>query len=333
MLFVSASLFMSCERATLDLFDQEPSVYFHWIENDGRANASQSAVDVKFNLIAGDTDTVRIPVRVMGALADYDRPFAVRVRDDIVLFFRGVGDTIFPAREGVHYRILHDLSYIPANSRQGFATVLALRAEAREDKREVGLVIRLVPNQHFVTSFETVMNNTTQRWHRSVLQFPIFISDTVVKPWLWQQEHTMRFWGRFSEAKYRLILDPDIGVPCRLFWERLAPWEGRWAGPADAEPVAFRLRDTLQRNYCRAHFIGWGQPGRVELIVDQFGNVLEDVIGFWETFPAPGGAGVHRDSMRLSCERLLGIPLQGQGASPHLDTIQIVSMEYIKNMR
>ena len=320
MLFVSASLFMSCERATLDLFDQEPSVYFHWIENDGRANPFQWAVDVKFNLIAGDTDTVRIPVRVMGALADYDRPFAVRVRDDIW------GD--FIAREGVHYRILHDLSYIPANSRQGYATVLALRAEAPEDKVEVGLFIRLVPNQHFVTSFETVINNTTQRWERSVLDFRIFISDTLVRPWIWQHEHTVRFWGRFSARKYELILHKDIGIPSRLFWERLAPWEGRWVGPPDAEPVAFRLRDTLQRNYCRSRLFQWPDSNWNELIVDEFGNMLEDVIDFWETFPAPG-----RADLDLSCQILLGIP---SGVSPYADTIhtiQIVSMEDIKNMR
>lgn len=312
MLFVSASLFMSCERSMLDLFEQEPSVYFHWIENDGRAAPFQWSVDVKFNLLARDTDTVRIPVRVMGTLANYDRPFAVRVMD------------FSTARENVHYRVLHDLSYIPANSRQGYATVLALRAEAPEDKAEVVLFIRLVPNEHFETNFETVMNNTTQRWERSVLDFRIFISDTLVMPWIWTHPHTRSFWGSFSPRKFRLILNEDIGIPSPLFWENLAPWEGRWVGPADAEPVAFRLRDSLQRNYCRAMFIGWGQPGWNELIVDEFGNMLEDVIDFWETFPAPG-----RADMRLSCERLLGIPLPLQGASLYVDTIQIVSMETI----
>jgi hypothetical protein len=261
-LFVLATPFVSCQKSTLDLFDNPPSIYFTWLEQDNRVN-----VDVKFTFIVGDYDTVRIPVRVMGPLADYPRPVKVVVNPN----------RTFGAREGIHYRILDDLSFVPANSRDGFATILALRAEEIEDKREVYLGIRLEPNTHFRTDFDSIMNNTTQRIMRSVLDFGFTISDTLVKPDMWLERHTINHWGAFSMVKYRLILRPDIGGMPACFWESLCSFEGRWRGPADTEPVALRLRTYLQQNLCRS------EDGLEELIVDEYGFPLFDVIRFWET--------------------------------------------------
>jgi len=307
--FVAASVFMSCEPIKLELFERTPNIYFTWMENHGSVGPAQWDVDVKFMFIPTDrnVDTVRIPVSVMGQLANYDRPFGIVSNQD------GLPER-FAAREDVHFRILHDLSYIPANSPEGFATILAMRAEKDEDKSEVLLQIRLVPNQHFETDFQTILNNTTQRWPRSALDFSIWISDTLVMPWVWTHAHTVRFWGAFSPTKYRLILRPDIGGGMTArFWERLEPFEGRWVGPGDTEPVAFRLRNYLQGNYCRS------QAMLEPLIRDEFGRMLDDVIHFWESFPRlPDG--------RLDCSRWLSPP----GQSSHADTMRIVSLCEIK---
>jgi hypothetical protein len=275
--FVFAIPFVSCQKATLDLFESKPSVYFLWQENNSAFSMIRGWTDVRFTFIVGDYDTVRIPVMVMGALADYDRPFSVVVNEDWTFF----------AREGVHYRILDELSYIPANLNHGFATILAMRAQEIEDKRQVFLGIRLAPNIHFTTDFDSIINNTTDRFMRSVLDFGITISDTLVRPAVWSganASHTISFWGAYSNVKYRLILRSDIGGLPQCFWNDLCTFEGRRRSPADTEPVALRLRTFLQRNYCRA------EAGLEELLVDEWGDMMTDVFRFWET---------------LDCEELL----------------------------
>jgi hypothetical protein len=314
MLLAFVVLFESCEKATLNLFDSEPSVYFRWLENDGRAEAFRYVEEVKFMFIPENrnTDTVRIPVFVMGPLVDHDRPFRITTVDEE--FDRR-------AREGVHYQILHELSYIPANSREGFATVLAMRATEQADKAEAFLHIRLAPNEHFQTNFPTVINNTTQRRERSTIDFYIVISDVLTRPWIWQNPHTVGFWGDYSERKYRLILDERVGGGlCARFWERLIPFEGRWVGPGDAEPVAFRLRDTLQRNYCRSQ-----QYMEEPLIRDEFGRMLTDVVGFWSTFPRQA------DGITLDCSWVT--PRDPQNAKRNEETILIVPIEEINATR
>jgi len=313
MLLISASLFKSCNKATLDLFDSEPSIYFRWLENDGRSEAYRSVVDVKFMFIATgvDVDTVRIPVFVMGPLVNKDRTFSIIVNEELT----------FGARAGVHYRILHDSSYIPANSREGFATVLAMRAPNQADKAEVLLGIRLIPCDNFRTDFDSTMNNTTQRRMRSTIDFQIAISDALTKPWIWQHAHTVTFWGEYSERKYRLILDSNVGGGLgAMFWERLEPFEGRWVGPGDAEPVAFRLRDTLQRNYCWSQIVmGY------ELIEDENGEMITDVLGsIWTTFPRnPDGS--------LDCSWVNITP--PKKAKKNEETIRIVPREEINVKR
>jgi hypothetical protein len=284
LMFAITTLFISCEKSKLPLFNEPASIYFTQVAEMDE-NKRRTSVDVKFMHIVGSYDTVRIPVSVMGNLANYDRPISVVANTDSVVF----RDTVIDpetgldviitsvwrpttAKEGVHYRILDNLSYIPANSVTGYATVLATRATDIEDKQEVRLALKLKPNVHFNTDFDSIMNNITQRWMRNVLEYYVYVSDEITMPVLWRQQYVLERWGSYSRVKYELILREDIGRMPACFWDQKCKVDDREAYVADIDPVTFTLRRYLQELSCNDIWL-----------LDERGRLMDDVQGFWET--------------------------------------------------
>jgi hypothetical protein len=264
-----ATLFNSCEKETLRLFDKRPSVYFFWMENQNEYNKRQGFESVKFNYMprSVNVDTLLIPVMVLGRQADYDRKFGIEVNEPRT-----------SAKHGTHYEILHDLSYIPANSSMGYATILAKRGQTNEDKEEVRLSLRLVENDILFTDFDSIMNNSTQRRMRNVIEFDVLISDVALtKPAVWLPPYdrfTIPAWGAFSFVKYELILRDEIGGMEACFWDLACPGPNGWMFRYEnLDPVAAKLRHYLWEQYC---------AGDIDALYDENGNMMDDVRGLAE---------------------------------------------------
>jgi hypothetical protein len=259
-LLLTALLLPACKKDGLITYEKSPDIFFTRAavtNNSFRVTTST----VKFENLAGDTYLDTISLSFMGVLADYDRPVKVVVCPDSTT-----------AKEGIHYRILK--AEVPADTNRGYVIVEALRAQNQQDRAEVRLRLKLEPNEHFGTDFNVLLNNLTAREKQSTLEFDIYISNEITMPFVWSFDLTVAEWGRFSFAKYNIILMSEVvGMP-PCYWDGACPFEGRNLFPhADVPVVGMRLRIYLQER-----FLGIIPGGPV---VDDDGVLIDDVPGFW----------------------------------------------------
>jgi hypothetical protein len=263
---LTALALVSCQKDGLIVYEKKPDIFFTGpgiVNNQFRYTSSS----VKFIDLPGNVYNDTIMLSFMGALAEYDRPVKVAVYADSTT-----------ALEGVHYRIVE--AVVPANSHTGYVLVHALRAESSEQSHEVRLSLRLEPNVHFGTDFNVLLNNTSERKEQSTIDFEIYVSNTLTKPWVWidpiSRSIADQYWGEFSFAKYNVILLPEVSGMPPCFWDNMCSHEGRTLFPhTDVPPVAVKLRLYLQQR-----FLGIIPGGAV---VDEDGDLVT-VPRFWQ-FP------------------------------------------------
>ena len=255
LLMVSATMLVSCEKDTLDLFEREPDIYFTGLMDNNSIYWSNS---VKFNFIVEDELVMLISVRTTGRLSDEFRPVKVIACPDSTT-----------AIEGIHYEILDSLSGIPANSPRGFLVIRTKRSIVHS--QEVRLKLQIEPNVHFNTGFHTIMNNTSERKERSMLHYDIFISNAMTKPAVWNTQAALGSLGVYSDAKYRLMI--QLTGLSAAFWENLEPSaDGRRLQPADTFVAGALLKQYLYEQWMR------GMQFRVE---EDDGTYME-VPGLWD---------------------------------------------------
>ena len=268
LMFVLVALFTSCEKSKLILFDQPTSVFFPHLENNDRFRNNGDTLEIKFVFIQGDETVVGIPIAIMGAPVDYDRP---------VSFI--VVDSLSTAKEGIHYKLLPDYrSSIRADRTHDSIRLVLMRA-GNKGEAVVSLRLRLMPNEHFNTDFDSTMNTATDQRMRSIIDYNIVVSDTLTAPHVWtnptMRPWTERHWGVYSETKYRIILRSDVGGRPACYWELLCSYEGVVFAREDIEPVGITLRLHIQRLTCQDPFL---RPPR-----DENGRFMSDLPDFWET--------------------------------------------------
>jgi hypothetical protein len=193
-IILATSMFWSCETDGLMLFDSAPDVYFaNYTSHDDLRD-----IHVKFFDIAGNDDTVKIRVRVTGAL-DF--------HNDRYVDFDYVRD-FTEAVEGVHFELIKP-AVIPAGKDTGFVLVRAIRApDLSDNDQALRLQIRLLPNNYFRTEFKTAYSPTTGRTMDMIHQ-SIFISDALVQPQHWYEY----YFGTFSLKKLLMICDVNRITP------------------------------------------------------------------------------------------------------------------------
>lgn len=164
---------------------------------------------VEFGNTMDDEIKVSIPVRITGAIKNYDRPFNIEI----------VSDSTDATIE--EYTGLQNEYVIKAGEHTTNIEFTAHRT-TRIDGDTVKLQLRLVPNSHFDVCFPNYdeensyfIGNSSMSVHK-IPQFDvnfdagvhnIFIYDTMTKPagW-WGSEETGTF-GRFSAKKIRLMME------------------------------------------------------------------------------------------------------------------------------
>ena len=187
------STFTACEKGELQLYDQPDMVYIY---KDASNVTSQDSAVYSFALKAPSlmTDTVKIPLRIMGVAKPADRVVGVKA----------VADSS-TAVAGEHYDFL--VSEIKANEYTGYINVLVKRTPEMKT-REFRLVIEVTASKDFEPG---IANTTTLPATQSLrgggsTRYLIKINDYLVKPGNWDTQLTTYF-GSYSQVKYKFVID------------------------------------------------------------------------------------------------------------------------------
>ncbi len=293
------SLLVSCKKDPLLTYDSSDNIYFVSVANRVLQPSGYSYLSgVKFEMLTVDTFRLQIPVQVLGSVSDQDRRFKVvqdfnlrmvlpRFTADQDVFieqsdkYGTLPDSLFydRASEGTHFEFGDAI--VPAGSNVGYVTIMCKKATNAEDKKPSHLALTLMPNEAFGTDFEELIYNTGNGASVDVLHYHVLISDSRSKPSSWED----RVWGAYSVVKYEIILSEEYGYgKPACFWEdgsQKCPYEGRYRLPAaDHFAAQSALRLYLQR---RHKGLITDENGFTRPVRDEYGNLIEDVPGFWET--------------------------------------------------
>lgn len=138
---------------------------------------------MQYSFAAGLThrDTVRIPVRIIGAAAQHDRQIAYVVAPTST------------ARADVHYRLLRQPALLPAGQVQTTIDVEVSDADPALQQGRVELHLTLAANEAF------------QAGYPDRQQARLIITGLLVKPSYWEMPLSLYF-GKYSRAKHRLCI-------------------------------------------------------------------------------------------------------------------------------
>lgn len=178
---VSSILIMTltqCKENEMMDFSLDGSIYFYETDTLNAVERIVTEENYSFALVNSSLmeDTIKVRVKLMGAVADYDRTFkAVAIADSST------------AIEGVHYKLLDGvmkageyISYLPV--------VLYRTADTKEQKVSVYLRIS--------------QTNDLGAGNANLINYRISWADMLMKPKNWPY-----YFGSYSNNKYRFAID------------------------------------------------------------------------------------------------------------------------------
>ncbi|MGN6421344.1 MAG: DUF4843 domain-containing protein [Pseudobacter sp.] len=134
------------------------------------------------------TDTLWLPVRVSGDVADKDRP--------VNLVADNAGTT---AEKDKHYKLLNNV--IPKGSFTARLGVVLLR-DASLQNNSVALNLRLQPSEDFPVLMKDTLMDDGRYYGRNKVK--IIFTDRLLKPDNWES-YLITFFGAYSNVKFRFI--------------------------------------------------------------------------------------------------------------------------------
>ena len=169
-----------CKEDVPTLFDQQDGIYF---------NSSKDSVAYTFAKYPNRvTDTIKLPVNVLGNAAAVEREITIQK----------VTDQGANAIEGVHYKLLPPYK-MPANSYSTEIPIVMYRT-ADLDIAPVSLILKLAPNSSFQSGITT---KTTLKVNIGYIQKPATWGEIGGIQWA---GYTTNF-GTWTKTKYKVILD------------------------------------------------------------------------------------------------------------------------------
>lgn len=176
----------ACKKSEPVSFTQPGMIYFY----KNHYNASKDSIVFSFATIPDGkiTDTVRVPLRIMGVASDRDRTVNIQV----------VADSSTALEQ--HYTIL------PTIVKAGMYTTdvpLLVKRTPELKTKDVRLLLEVGTSDDFIPG---VYNSTTSTsMGGGAIRFPVRISDFLTKPNNWDT-FIATFFGAFSQVKYKLVI-------------------------------------------------------------------------------------------------------------------------------
>ena len=211
-LMAGAFLIGSCREEPLLTYENENNIYFPnryyryynvrtaMMYNDlpcyspdvPSRNTPQAQDSLGYTMANGNITI--IPVRVMGKITDYDRPFAWR------LTHQGEPEV---GVEGVDFKVLD--AYIPANGNTG-GIIVQLFSENLNDDNYLYANFELLSNEHFQTNFSKVRSSgSTTSPLVSTLNMRLQFTDFLLPPQYWSMQFQPVL-GSWSTKKISILI-------------------------------------------------------------------------------------------------------------------------------
>lgn len=208
-LLLAMTIFQGCKEDRLDVYDSESNIYFSlqkygkeyylnypigtkvYTQNWLGIKAPKDSMVISYGYLqAGKraTDTIYVPVSLMGNLAAIDRTISYKL---------GPNTT---ATEGTDFKIVS--ANIPANKELGAIAIEVYRAQYNTMKT---IDLELVPNEIFQTNYKEILRSRTDTTMVSTLRFRVLVSDYLGLPPRWSSY--IAYLGEFSAKKILLIRD------------------------------------------------------------------------------------------------------------------------------
>lgn len=197
-----AAIFSSCKEETIDLYEMdEAKIYFQeqtFTNADGSAGYSTST---QFSFMGKDPEVWKnvvftAPVKLLGKMADYDRPCKVTVDAENTTMV-----------EGRDYEIDLDTLKIKAGKNQGTIGVRFLRSKALREEA-LTLTLKLEPNEYFnvleVYKSSNSWTNTTAK-ELDGMRYSFTIDEIYTLPPGWARVKADNYFGPWNPTKYSYI--------------------------------------------------------------------------------------------------------------------------------
>lgn len=189
-----------CTKQEIEVFNTDDAGIYFQLAGTSAYGSAESYIDsTSFSFASVDASTqsaiVYAPVRTMGKVRDYDRPFKVVVDKERTT-----------AVEGVHYEVNLDTLYVPAGESSANVPVRLLRAEDLTDTT-VTLVLRLQDNEHFVCYFEEYKNISSYTATGEMISgvtYAFSVSEMYTEPDYWSIFGSFYF-GDWTPRKYLIV--------------------------------------------------------------------------------------------------------------------------------
>ncbi|MDR1021770.1 MAG: DUF4843 domain-containing protein [Prevotellaceae bacterium] len=228
---VAAALASSCEYEKLPTYSGQDQVYFAYADN-----AAVNVVDEVFlhfgydNPVKQET-TLYVSVKVMGSVADVDRPVSVTFVDSLSTATLGRDVELLPAQ-----------SLVPAGKALGRIAVKLKNTTALYDT-VLTVAVRIVQNEHFHADYvKTRYPHINTEGKIVSTLYRIRFDNAVSMPRLWSENLStcITMFGEYSDVKFNLMCERlgftrDLfsyedgdGDPQELFNARIAPYSKSW---------------------------------------------------------------------------------------------------------
>jgi hypothetical protein len=181
------TLAAGCKKSELTQFDQPDMIYIYKDAFNTKRDSATSSFAIRSNSL--HTDTVKVPVRIMGA--------AKNIAREVKLGAIAAGTT---AIEGTHYEFLPYT--IPAGAYSADLPVVIKRTTDLKT-REFTLQLQILESKDFKPGVPN--SQVTGSFAGASLQYLIKINDFLTMPSNWNI--LASFFGNYSQVKYKFIID------------------------------------------------------------------------------------------------------------------------------
>ena len=192
-------LFLACEKEMMD-YEGKDGVYFSVQEvppslyGNPEIWAHVDTTLIPFSLLLENDSTVRLKVRVMGQVVNYDRYFTVTVVDSLTT-----------ALGGEDYAPLEERYVIAAGERDGYVEFTGHRQAKMLDSTYY-VTLRLIENEYFslpMNIWRPLENKDYTKEEQDVIRHVVGLSDEVFMPKAW----TKNYFGPYSKKKIKLLCE------------------------------------------------------------------------------------------------------------------------------
>jgi hypothetical protein len=198
LLFLLALVFSACEHEKLDTYSGQNEIYFQYAIASSTVDVVDSTVvHFGYDTPIKEDSLIRIKVKVMGDVVDFDRAVAFEL------------ETASSAQSGQDVELLLDSSYVKAGKTVG-QVAIKIKNTANLDDKILNANLKLLSNEFFQTDFKsTSFSSVNATGKINSIKYRVLFDNANEKPnlWAYYDSRFTPYFGTYSKKKLDLICE------------------------------------------------------------------------------------------------------------------------------